>query len=153
MVALPAALGSLLSPGSRCLRLRPELRSARPISVSGACMIKPKEGKQADQTPIPEPAQGLSNPWAVLILPGWLRTRGPPVSVRLTASNCYMAALSLLSVDTRIMPISQRTTLRLGLMGAPQGRALTPRACLTADNPSAPAPSPRAAERPAKRRG
>ena len=37
-------------------------------------MIKPKEGKQADQTPIPEPAQGLSNPWAVLILPGWLRT-------------------------------------------------------------------------------
>lgn len=63
-----------------------------------------------------------------------------------------MAALSLLSVDTRIMPISQRTTLRLGLMGAPQGRALMPRACLTADNPSAPAPSPRAAERPAKRR-
>lgn len=51
-----------------------------------------------------------------------------------------MAALSLLSVDTRIMPISQRTILRLGLMGASRGQALTPRACLTADNPSAPPP-------------
>lgn len=71
-MAFPAALGSLLSPG--CLGLRPEQRSARHISVSEACMIKPKEGKQADQTPIPEPAQGLSNPWAVQVLLGWLRT-------------------------------------------------------------------------------
>lgn len=67
---------------------------------------------------------------------------GPPVSVRLTASACCVAALSLLSADAWIMPISQRTTLRLGLMGLPRGRALTPRACLTADSPSAPRPQP-----------